>query len=110
MLEFKLHGKLAAAPESSADLGRRLALREATCPGGEEAVAAEVMELGQDRDHGVIGSLDGKIVEIAAGRVGERRRSAPDFEPRLTVKKRVEATNRLLTAQPDRVQRLDPGL
>ena len=68
------------------------------------------MELGQDRDHGVVGSLDGKIVEIAARRVGERRRSAPHLEPRLTVKKRVEATNRVVTAQPDRVQRLYPGL
>jgi hypothetical protein len=110
LLEFKLHGKLATAPESSADLGRRLVLCEATCPRGEEAVTAEVMELGQDRDHGVIGSLDGKIVEIAARGVSERRRSAPDLEPCLTIEKRVQATNRLVTAQPVRMQRLYPGL
>ena len=76
---------LAAAPQSSADLGRRLALREATRPRREQAVTAEVIELGQDRDHGVIGGLDGKVVEITTRRVGERRRSAPDLEPSLTI-------------------------
>src|SRR3954447_22230890 len=110
MLEIKLHRKVAAAADSSADLGGRLALRGAPCPGGEEAVATEVMQLGQDRDHSVIGSLDGKIVEVAARRVGERRCPATDFEPRLTIEKRVETTDRPFTAPPDRVQRLHPCL
>ena len=110
MLELKLHGKLAAAPQSPADLGRRLALHEAPRPGGETAVTAEAIELGQDRDHCVIGSLDGKIVEIAAGRVGERRRSSTDLEPGLTTEKRVEATNRIVTARPARLKRFNPGL
>jgi hypothetical protein len=68
------------------------------------------MELGQDRDHGVVGSLDGKVVEIAARGVSERRRSAPHLKPCLTIEKRVQTTNRLVTAQPVRVQRLYPGL
>ena len=53
------------------------------------------MEFGQDRDHGVVGSLDGKIVEVAARGVSERRRSAPHLKPCLTIEKRVQTTNRL---------------
>jgi hypothetical protein len=97
-------------PQPSAEFGGRLALREATCPGGEEAVTAKAIELGEDRDHRVVGGLNGKVIEIAAGRVGERRRAAADLESRLPIEKGVEATNRLVLARSSRVQRLNPGL
>ena len=95
---LELHGELTAASKAPADLGRRLALGEATRPGREEAVTAESIELGEDRDHGIIGSLDSKVVQIDPGRMGKRCRTPPDLEPGLTKKKRVETTNRLVAA------------
>jgi hypothetical protein len=109
MLELELHRKLAATPHPPTDLVWRLELCEAACPGGEEAVAAEVIELYQNRNHGVIGRLHRKVVQVAARRVAKSRRSPPDFEPRLPNKKRVEPPNRLVAAQPYRAERLKPG-
>jgi hypothetical protein len=108
MLELELHRKLAATPHAPTDLVWRLELCEAACPGGEEAVTAEVIELGQDRNHGVIGGLYRKVLEVAARWVAEPRCSPPDFEPRLADEKRVEPPNRLVAAQPDGAERLDP--
>jgi len=45
-----------------------------------ESFTAELIELGQDRDDGVIGSLDGEVVEVLARGVGQRRRSPPDLD------------------------------
>jgi hypothetical protein len=110
LFEFELVGAFAAAaaPEAPADLGRCLALSEVSCPGGEEAVTAEAIELGQDRDDGVVGGLDGKIVEIAAGRMAERRDAPPDLEPSLVQQQRVETTDRRVTARTAGVERVDP--
>jgi hypothetical protein len=69
-----------------------------------------VIELGEDRDHRVVGSLNGKVIEIAAGRVSERRRAATDFESRLMIKKCMQATDRVVVRRSDRVQRLNPSL
>ena len=109
MLEVELHRKIATAAESSTDLGRRLTLGEATRPCGEQAVAAEVIELDQDRNHGVIGRLHRKVVQVAARWVAQPRCSPPDFEPRLPNEKRVEPPNRVVAAQPYRAERLNPG-
>jgi len=87
--ELELHRQLAIAPHTPADLGRRLALHEAASPGGEEAVAAELMELGQDRHDRVVRGLKGEIIEVTSGGVGQGRRSPPDFEPSFAEKQGV---------------------
>jgi len=69
-----------------------------------------VIELGQDRDHRVIGRLNGEIVEIAARGVAMSGCAAPHFEPSLIEQKCVETPDGVVAAPPDRVERLDPGL
>ena len=80
------------------DLRRGLALHEAARPGGEQAVPAELVELGQNRDHGVIGGLHGEIVKVRTGRMGQRRRPPPHVEPGLAQQQRVQASDRLRVA------------
>ncbi len=108
MLDFGLDGEFAAHAEAPADLGRCLVLGEATSPGGEDAVTAEAIQLAQDRDYGVVGGLDGKIVEIAAGRMAEQRRAPSGLKPGLVQQQRVETTDRRVTARAAGVERVDP--
>src|SRR6185312_10463235 len=98
----------AIAPHAPADLGRRLALGEATSPGREEAVAAELMELGQDRHHRVVGRLEREVVEVAPRGVRQGRGPPPDLEASLAKEQCVEARDRLVPAQPLGVERLEP--
>jgi len=56
-----------------ADLAGHLEDRELRRPGGEEAFAAEVVELAEQRERRVIGGLGGDVVELGAA---EREASA----------------------------------
>ena len=59
----------AVVPEPPADAHGRLQRREPPRPRPELTVAAEVVELAQQRDQRIIGSLDGKVVDVASGEV-----------------------------------------
>jgi hypothetical protein len=59
------------ASDPPPDLRGRLALGEAARPGGEEAVPAELAELPQDRDDGVVSGLEREIVQVTPGRVAQ---------------------------------------
>jgi hypothetical protein len=109
VLEFLVAGELSSVPEALTDLRRRLALHEAARPGGEQAVPAKVVELGQNRDHSVIGGLHGEIVKLRTGRMRQRRRPPPHVEPGLAQQQRVQAPDRLLASRAVRVQRVKPG-
>ncbi|MDE3133709.1 MAG: hypothetical protein KGL15_06565, partial [Acidobacteriota bacterium] len=62
-----------------ADLSGYLERRESLCPGGEQGIAAELVELCQQRDERVVSGLDGEIVEIPTGGVGQRGGAEADL-------------------------------
>src|SRR5215204_6742409 len=55
-----LERDLAPLPREAPDLHRRLQQAELVRPRGEAALAAEALELGQHRNEGVVGGLDGQ--------------------------------------------------
>jgi hypothetical protein len=58
--------QLTRVSQSNADLTGDFDRGEPPCPGGEPGVAAKVVELGEERDEGIVRSLHGEVFEVAA--------------------------------------------
>jgi hypothetical protein len=100
-------GELASVPRAAPDLHRRLQERELVGPGGEAAVAAEVVELGQDGHERVVGALDGEIVEVGVAQV-RAATAARDLEARGAQQQRVQAGDRPVALGTVRAQSGEP--
>jgi hypothetical protein len=93
------------APEMAADLVRDLEDRELRRPGGEEALAAEAVELGEDRHERVVRRLVGEIVELGAterepGSAPGDLAAADPKEPLVQASHRLEAPRPAQVDQP----------
>jgi hypothetical protein len=75
----------------AAELGRHLQDYEPVRPGDEPALAAEVSELGQDRERGIPRGLVRDVVEFRPGHRGGRRPAA-DLRQRDADRPRVQLT------------------
>jgi hypothetical protein len=67
MLEPVVDRKLARALRERAQCGRHPPLGDAAGPGGEQAVAPELVELGEDRHYGIARTLNRQVVELRTG-------------------------------------------
>lgn len=65
---------LAGVAEPPADLAGHLERCEPPPPHHEQRIVSKLVELGEDRDEGVIGGLDGEVVEVASGKCARARR------------------------------------
>jgi hypothetical protein len=104
-----LERDLAALPGAPANLDRRFEQGELVGPRGEAAVAAEVVELGDDGEQGVVGALLREVVEVSTPQVREGGAAASHLEPRGTDQQLAQLTHRLVTLPALAAQPAQPG-
>ncbi len=90
-----IEGHLAVVPRAPAHLHARLEQGELVGPGGEAALAAVGVELGQHRHERVVGALVGDVVELLAADVARGARSAADLEARGAQEQLVQSPDAL---------------
>ena len=77
---FSLEWDLASLPGAAAELDRGFEQGELVRPGREPALAAEVVELGEDGQQRVVGALLGEVLAIAAPQVRQGAAAAAHLE------------------------------
>ena len=105
-----LERHFAPLPGAAADLDPGLEQGEFVRPGGEAAVAAEVVELAQDGDEGVVGALVREVVVVVAAQVRERRTAAVDLEACRLQKQGVQVIDPRVALATSRAEPVDPRL
>ena len=105
-----LERHLPSLPCAAADLRPCLEERELVRPGGEAAVAAEVVELAQDGDKGVVRALLREVVEVVAAQVRKARPAAGDLGASCLEEDGRARRDRGVTLRALRAQPVDPRL
>jgi len=91
-----------------AHLHARLQQGELVGPGGEAAFAAEVVELAEQGDQGVVGALLGEVVVVAAAQVGQGGAAPRDLEAGGPEQQGVQLGDGGLALGPARPQAFQP--
>ena len=105
-----LERDLAALPGPTPECDGRLEDRELVGPRREAALAAEVIQLGEHRDDGVVGGLQRDVLEFVAAQVPEGAATARDLEAGRPQEEAVEPGDGLLPSGAVSRERLEPLL
>jgi hypothetical protein len=84
--------------------------RELVRPGREPALAAEVVELAEHRDAGVVGALERQIVEVVGAQRGELPAAAVQLEAGAADEQRMQLGDRCLARGARRAQVVEQTL